>query len=111
MTEGTTLDKKSLRILALDPDDWDYKEIAKDCVAFANARGGVIYFGIEDSAEEPPAGQKNTGTSLRSHRKRHAPSHDKRRSVGGGCAPNWWTFFRALTGSSICPCANASRLA
>ena len=34
------------------------KEIAKDCVAFANAQGGVIDFGIEDNAIVPDATQR-----------------------------------------------------
>lgn len=58
MTEGSTLDKKSLRVLALDPARWDWREIARDCVGFANARGGEILFGIEDDADAPPPGQR-----------------------------------------------------
>lgn len=58
MEEGTTFDKKSLRVLAVDPKTWDLKELARDCVGFANARGGEILFGIEDDAEMPPAEQR-----------------------------------------------------
>lgn len=32
--------------------------MAKDCVAFSNAQGGVIDYGIEDDADAPPADQK-----------------------------------------------------
>jgi ATP-dependent DNA helicase RecG len=59
MIEGSQLDKKSIRIFATDPKKWVWSDIAKDCVAFANAReGGVLIFGIEDSDSEPPAGQQ-----------------------------------------------------
>ena len=58
MIESSTLDKKSLRVLALAPKDWSIREIAKDCVAFANARGGQIYFGIEDKDDMPAASQQ-----------------------------------------------------
>lgn len=58
MTEGSTLDKKSLRILALAPRDWNKRELARHCVGFANARGGEIFFGIEDAADEPPPEQR-----------------------------------------------------
>ena len=48
-------DKKSIRAIVCEKPDWN--EIAKDCVAFSNAQGGVIDFGIEDNAETPPKGQ------------------------------------------------------
>ena len=38
-------DKKSIRAIVCEKPDWN--EIAKDCVAFSNAQGGVIDFGIE----------------------------------------------------------------
>jgi ATP-dependent DNA helicase RecG len=34
---------------------WD--ELAKDCVAFANAQGGRLLLGVEDRETEPPPGQ------------------------------------------------------
>lgn len=59
MIEGSQLDKKSIRIFATDPKKWVWSDLAKDCVAFANAReGGVLIFGIEDDAPEPPAEQR-----------------------------------------------------
>jgi len=58
MLEGSILDKKSLRVLALDPARWDWRELARDCVGFANARGGELLFGIEDAAEVPPPEQR-----------------------------------------------------
>lgn len=59
MTEGSQLDKKSIRIFATDPKKWAWSDLAKDCVAFANARdGGVLLFGIEDDASEPPPDQR-----------------------------------------------------
>ena len=47
MEEGKNIDKKSLRFLKGKQTDWD--ELAKDCVAFANAQGGFVYIGIEDN--------------------------------------------------------------
>jgi ATP-dependent DNA helicase RecG len=58
MIEGTQLDKKSIRIFGIDPKKWSWRDIAADCAAFANARGGHIFFGIEDDAEAPPSGQR-----------------------------------------------------
>ena len=57
MQEHTTFDKKSLLCFSSDPEKWNWRKIAKHCVAFANARGGEIYFGIEDDSEAPPRGQ------------------------------------------------------
>ncbi len=55
MEENTKFDKKSLRFLKGKQTDWD--ELAKDCVAFANAHGGDIIIGIEDNENHPPSGQ------------------------------------------------------
>lgn len=54
--EGTEFEKKSLRVLTKASPDLD--ELAKDCVAFANARGGRILIGIENDSDEPPPGQR-----------------------------------------------------
>jgi predicted HTH transcriptional regulator len=35
----------------------DWNEIAKDCIAFANAMGGRLLVGIEDDQNAPPADQ------------------------------------------------------
>jgi ATP-dependent DNA helicase RecG len=32
--------------------------LAKDCIAFANATGGRLLLGIEDSQDAPPADQR-----------------------------------------------------
>lgn len=56
MEEGKNIDKKSLRFLKEKKTDWD--ELAKDCVAFANAQGGFVYIGIEDAENTPPINQK-----------------------------------------------------
>lgn len=53
--EGQLLDKKSLRSVVGKTADW--KELSKDCVAFANASGGRLLIGIEDDQGEPPADQ------------------------------------------------------
>lgn len=54
--EGQNSDKKSLRVITGKTADWP--ELAKDCVAFANAQGGRLQIGIEDGESEPPAGQR-----------------------------------------------------
>lgn len=53
--EGQLLDFKSLRAVTGKTADWN--EIAKDCIAFANATGGRLLLGIEDGQELPPTGQ------------------------------------------------------
>jgi len=53
--EGQLLDKKSLRLVVGKTADW--KELGKDCVAFANASGGHLLIGIEDDQSDPPADQ------------------------------------------------------
>lgn len=54
--EGQLRDQKSLRAVTGKTADW--AELAKDCVAFANATGGQLLLGIEDGEEQPPAGQR-----------------------------------------------------
>lgn len=56
MIENQQLDKKSLRAITKNNPDWD--ELAKDCIAFANAYGGRILIGIEDDAEFPEPSQR-----------------------------------------------------
>ncbi len=56
MQENVLSENKSLRSLTKNNPDWD--ELAKDCVCFANAQGGSIFFGIEDGDGLPPVGQK-----------------------------------------------------
>lgn len=53
--EGQLLDQKSLRAVTGKSADWN--EIAKDCIAFANATGGRLLLGIEDGENTPPADQ------------------------------------------------------
>jgi ATP-dependent DNA helicase RecG len=54
--EGQLLDQKSLRAVTGKTADWH--ELAKDCVAFANATGGRLLLGIEDYQRQPPADQR-----------------------------------------------------
>lgn len=54
--EGQLLDRKSLRAVNGKTADW--AELAKDCVAFANALGGRLLIGIEDDDDLPPPGQR-----------------------------------------------------
>lgn len=56
MKENSLLDKKSIAIIKGSKANW--KELAKDCVCFANSAGGKIIIGIEDTESEPPKGQK-----------------------------------------------------
>lgn len=55
MSENEKVDLKSLRFLTRGKPDWN--ELAKDCVAFANAQGGRIVIGVEDGESEPPGKQ------------------------------------------------------
>ena len=55
MIEGLTFDKKSIK--SVSGKNSNFYELAKDCVAFANAKGGDIYIGIEDGDNLPPSGQ------------------------------------------------------
>jgi ATP-dependent DNA helicase RecG len=56
MKENSHIDKKSLALLQGKNAGW--KELAKDCVCFANSIGGKILIGIEDKEELPPENQK-----------------------------------------------------
>ena len=53
--EGQILDQKSLRAVTGKTAYWN--EIAKDCIALANATGGRLLLGMEDGQDAPPAGQ------------------------------------------------------
>ncbi|MFN3641084.1 MAG: helix-turn-helix domain-containing protein, partial [Flavobacterium sp.] len=55
MKENSILDKKSLSIIEGKTANW--KELAKDCVCFANSYGGKIIIGIEDEENQPLANQ------------------------------------------------------
>lgn len=55
MEECTTYDKKSLK--TVQGKTADFQELAKDCVAFANAKGGYLHIGIENEETLPPANQ------------------------------------------------------
>ena len=56
MRENQYIDKKRLVTVIGKTADW--KELAKDCVCFANSRGGVILIGIADDDALPPSNQK-----------------------------------------------------
>lgn len=56
MKENSILDKKSLSIIEGKTANW--KELAKDCVCFANSFGGKINIGIEDEEDLPKPSQK-----------------------------------------------------
>ena len=54
--EGQRRDQKSLRAVSGKTADW--AELAKDCIAFANAAGGRLLLGIEEGEDLPPAAQR-----------------------------------------------------
>jgi len=62
MKENKNTDKKSIKFLKGRRTNWD--ELAKDCVAFANAQGGYIFIGIEDDENIPIQNQKITDSDL-----------------------------------------------
>jgi ATP-dependent DNA helicase RecG len=66
--EGQTGEKKSLNVIAGGKADFD--GIARECVGFANARGGHLHIGIEDDADQPPATQRIDDSLLDALRKR-----------------------------------------
>jgi ATP-dependent DNA helicase RecG len=87
MTEGQTYDKKSLKLLTAKNPDWG--ELAKDCVAFANYKGGEIHIGIEDKEDLPPSGQKIGETlSGRIHKRMSELTVNTGVSVSIEVAPN-----------------------
>ena len=55
MEECTIYDRKSLK--TVQGKTADFAELAKDCVAFANAKGGFLHIGIEDGEALPPESQ------------------------------------------------------
>jgi len=66
--EGQTVEKKSLNTIAGGKADFD--AIARECVGFANARGGHLHIGIEDEADQPPDAQRITDAMIESLQKR-----------------------------------------
>lgn len=56
MKENAYIEKKRLDAVMGKKADW--KELAKDCVCFANCRGGKILIGIAIDSNLPPAGQR-----------------------------------------------------
>ena len=55
MEENAKYDKKSLKLV--QGKTRNFGELAKDCVAFANANGGYLAIGIEDNDDMPPVNQ------------------------------------------------------
>jgi ATP-dependent DNA helicase RecG len=68
--EGQLLDKKSLRAISGKTADWN--ELAKDSIAFANARGGQLLLGIENEQDLPPADQRVSSSLLDTIRRKLA---------------------------------------
>ena len=66
--ENTCYEKKSLKLFQSSNINW--KDLARDCVGFANARGGTIVIGIEDNDELPPSNQKIPDKLIEQIRKR-----------------------------------------
>lgn len=55
MKENQFIEKKRLDVVTGKTANW--KELAKDCVCFANSRGGTIHIGIADGDDLPPENQ------------------------------------------------------
>ena len=55
MEETQNIEKNSLKLVT--GSSANFEELAKDCVSFANARGGTIYIGLENSETLPLASQ------------------------------------------------------
>ncbi len=66
--EGQQREQKSIRYALEKHKDLD--GLTCDCVAFANAAGGIICLGIEDGELEPPADQRIDVQLVESIRKR-----------------------------------------
>jgi len=66
--ENTCYEKKSLKLF--QSSNINLKDLARDCVGFANARGGRIAIGIEDKEELPPSNQKIPDKLIEQIRKR-----------------------------------------
>lgn len=66
--ENTNFDKKSLKFFTGKNPDWN--SLAKDCVCFANERGGTIAIGIENKEQLPPYNQTVPDTLVEVIRKR-----------------------------------------
>jgi ATP-dependent DNA helicase RecG len=56
MQESLHTEKKSIKVVTGNTADWN--ELAKDCVCFANSRGGSILIGIENNETLPSPTQK-----------------------------------------------------
>lgn len=54
--ENEDVDRKSLAKVTGKTADW--RELAADCVCFANGSGGTLLIGIDDGATEPPPDQR-----------------------------------------------------
>lgn len=65
--EGQLIDNKSIRVIG---NKSGFQELAKDCVAFANAQGGQLHIGIEDKESLPPVDQRIPPELLDTIRKR-----------------------------------------
>jgi ATP-dependent DNA helicase RecG len=55
-SESQYFDRKSLR--KVTGPTADFAELARDCVCFANSKGGTLLIGIEDNCNAPPIGQR-----------------------------------------------------
>lgn len=66
--EGIHFEKKSLRLIS--GNNPDFHSLARECVCFANAKGGIIAIGIENNEELPPKDQKISDSIIQTIRKR-----------------------------------------
>lgn len=66
--ESHYLDRKSLR--QVTGATADFRDLAQDCVCFANGAGGTLLLGVEDDADAPPPEQRIDSALLDHIRKR-----------------------------------------
>ena len=57
MAESDRTETKSLRVLQGGPKSKGWETVARECVCFANGRGGTLVIGVEDGETGPPPGQ------------------------------------------------------
>lgn len=56
MSETDRTEQKSLTVVTRANPGWD--EVARECICFANGRGGTLILGVEDGEAEPPEAQR-----------------------------------------------------
>ena len=93
MKENVKYDKKSIKLV--EGKTANFGELAKDCVAFANASGGCIDIGIEDNVELPDANQRiSEGLSEKIIKRLNENTHNVAVNTEGLTAQNGGQYIR-----------------